>query len=147
MPSASHAVHSAQHQSTPAIGPSRAEKRSGYSDNPVSRTAHLDATNRSEGIVSFGPRSRTFAPCRVLCRPLDKYTFVARSPTDANVVRLLATPPVAGPRSRPPRRVRSQATRQQKQSLFCLSDFLGNDKHSNELSPFCGLSDFRRSVR
>jgi hypothetical protein len=31
-------------------------------------------------------------------------------------------PPVSGPRSRPTRRVRRQATRQYKQSLFCLSD-------------------------
>jgi hypothetical protein len=127
MHSASRALHSAQHQSTPAIAHGHAEKRSGYSDNSTARTVYCRATKTTigdpEGIAPLGPRSRTFAPCRVLLPRLVKAPNITLSPTGANLARPFTTPPLPVRRyyKNPRRRLAHGSRPPLTQSLFWLS--------------------------
>ena len=109
---------SAQRQRALVIAHGFAKRRSGYSGNSTERTAHLDATNRPEGIAPCGPRSHTFTPCCVLFPPLDN----APGPTRANVAYRPAFPPVVGTTKNRAGVLGSGNSRPIKDSLFCLSD-------------------------
>ncbi len=70
----------------------------------------------------IGPRSRTFAPCGVPFRPLDKYATAAYAPTRANVAYSREIPPVVGTSPRFHAGEVCGNSSRLRHSLFCLSD-------------------------